>query len=146
MDYKESAAGRLDVLEENLLAALSNPGRPKKEDSEVTDPKSTGRKRAAVEFPIDPNAFCEWRGLANCGGGRNPIIGCISGKQRHRHHGPDKNTLRNETGNVHRICHYCHNRWHAANDNDYDPTINHEPRPATAAEYAIRLAEEESIK
>jgi len=39
--------------------------------------------------------------------------------QEARHHGPDKNTLNNEKGNVHRICHSCHNRWHTLNDEDY---------------------------
>lgn len=87
-----------------------------KEDSAVTDPESTGRKRAAVLYPITPGMACEWRGLKNACGGKVPIIGCIEGTATHRHHGPDKNTLNNEPGNVHRICHTCHNRWHALND------------------------------
>jgi hypothetical protein len=36
--------------------------------------------------------------------------------QQARHHGPDYNTLNNDPTNVSRICHVCHNRWHAAND------------------------------
>lgn len=55
------------------------------------------------------------------GGGEFPIQGCSDGVQLNRHHGPDKNTLNNEPGNVHRICAHCHNRWHAKNDPDYDP-------------------------
>lgn len=45
---------------------------------------------------------------------------CDDNRQKARHHGPDKNTLNNEQGNVHRICHFCHNTWHAVNDEDYD--------------------------
>jgi hypothetical protein len=29
--------------------------------------------------------------------------------------------MNNDEGNVHRICSHCHNKWHAANDDDYDP-------------------------
>lgn len=108
-----------------------------KPDAALRDQQSTGRKRAAREYPLLDNngrplkssrtasteerADCEWRFKLNCGGGDNPIQGCIEGKQYARHHGPDKNTLNNDEGNVHRICHHCHNRWHAANDPDYDP-------------------------
>lgn len=97
-------------------------GGPRKEDDEVTDPKSTGRKRAAVAYPLEDeegNAIeCEWSGLRFAGGGISPIIGCVPGvnKATNRHHGPDKNTLNNSSGNVHRICSWCHNRWHTKND------------------------------
>lgn len=64
-------------------------------------------------------APCEWSMKKNCGGGEFPIVGCHDGKQQARHHGPDKNTLNNERGNVHRICHSCHNRWHTLNDPNY---------------------------
>src|ERR1043166_6676629 len=74
-----------------------------KQDDDVRDPKSTGRKRAAQLYPINNADPCEWRGKRNCGGGTNPIIGCLQGFQIHRHHGPDKNTLNNSEGNVHRI-------------------------------------------
>lgn len=70
-------------------------------------------------YPFIEGGDCEWQGMKNCGGGKRPIVGCIDGKQEARHHGPDKNTLNNETGNVHRICHTCHNRWHARNDEGY---------------------------
>lgn len=92
-----------------------------KPDAAVTDQQSTGRKRAAKLYPLDEKKACEWRDKPTAGGGANPIVPCTSGTQQARHHGPDKNTLNNEPGNVHRICHTCHVRWHAANDNDYDP-------------------------
>jgi len=104
-----------------------------KEDSAVTDPESTGRKRAAVLYPIAANMPCDWRGLKAACGGRVPIIGCIEGIAVHRHHGPDKSTLNNDAGNVHRICHTCHNRWHALNDPLYgvvktlENAIPHDP-------------------
>ena len=130
---------------------------------EYKDVHSTGRKRAAMLYPIychncnqpttridkasgqcscsesdkttDP---CEWRGLKNCGGGTRPIVGCIQGSQRDRHHGPLKNTLRNEIGNVHRICAECHQRWHMLNDPDYIEERasfqTHSPEPATIEE------------
>lgn len=113
-----------------------------KRDDALKDQQSTGRKRAAQLYPFltldgriikrgdgtpdSDRRDCEWAGKDRCGGGTNPIKGCgqgglPTGKQHARHHGPDKNTLNNEEGNVHRICHSCHNRWHAANDPDYDP-------------------------
>ncbi len=112
-----------------------------KSDDDVRDPKSTGRKRAAVLFPLVPESDCEWKGLANCGGGKYPIVGCLEGKQEHRHHGPDKNTLNNSAGNVHRICDNCHNIWHSQNDPDYDPENpgKHEPRPADHLEIIKRF-------
>lgn len=104
--------------------------------SDFKDPKSTGRKRAAHLYPLDPTAPCEWQLKKNCGGGKNPIIGCLNGLQKHRHHGPNKDTLHNEMGNVHRICNDCHNRWHYFNDasDEYDPTIAHSPVAADVQE------------
>jgi hypothetical protein len=93
---------------------------PYKEDEEVTDPHSTGRKRAAVAYPISKDMVCEWAGLKFAGGGLNPIVGCGGNKATNRHHGPDKDTLNNSEGNVHRICPKCHNRWHAQNDAAYE--------------------------
>jgi len=95
-----------------------------KPDAALTDQQSTGRKRAAKKYPLDRNAPCEWLGKKSMGGGTRPIDGCPVADnctQQARHHGPDKNTLNNEEGNVHRIGHICHNRWHAANDPDYVP-------------------------
>jgi hypothetical protein len=108
----------------------SEPGtgkrkRRNKRDAALRDQQSTGRKRAARLYPLDRDAECEWAGSTSAGGGTNPIPGCgkrrntVKGKQQARHHGPDKNTLNNEPGNVHRICHSCHNAWHAVNDPDY---------------------------
>lgn len=113
-------------------------GAPWKPDSEVKDPRSTMRKRAQkilkMERGIEIGSPCEWRGLADCGGGRHPIVGCIDGVVKHIHHGPDKDWYHNTPDNLHGICHTCHNRWHARNDECYDPTIPHLPRSATRDE------------
>lgn len=112
-------------------------GGPAKQDEEVTDPKSTGRKRAAVLYPIEEGMVCEWAGLKFAGGGEHPIIGCNGNLVASRHHGPNKDTLRNEPGNVHRICHHCHNRWHAANDPAYNwdgPFKPHDPETRATIE------------
>lgn len=90
-----------------------------KDDSALRDQQSTGRKRAANWFPLDDSKLCEWSMKTNCGGGQFPITGCAANLQQARHHGPDKNTLNNDKGNVHRICHSCHNRWHTLNDPNY---------------------------
>lgn len=101
---------------------------------------SAGRKEAAKLYPIDREAPCEWSGLANAGGGLFPIVGCIAGKQVHRHHGPDKTTTNNDPSNIHRICKSCHERWHAKNNGPYetDPSayrrLPHKPRAATIQE------------
>lgn len=104
----------------------------------LKDAASTGRKRAAELYPLDKSAPCEWRGKRNCGGGRNPIIGCVDGTQKHRHHGPVKDTTRNTSGNVHRICTNCHTRWHERNDLEYDQReyglLPHDPEEATPEE------------
>lgn len=98
--------------------------RRNKPDAALKDQQSTGRKRAANLYPLDREAPCEWLGKSGMGGGTKPINGCPLADnctQQARHHGPDKNTLNNEEGNVHRIGHLCHNRWHAMNDPDYQP-------------------------
>lgn len=111
-----------------------------KDDGNIVDAKSTGRKRAAKLYPIEPEKECEWQGLRFAGGGLFPIIGCKEGKQKHRHHGPDLSTLNNAEGNVHRICNICHNRWHADNDAfilEFDGTIvwsPHDPVSMASAE------------
>jgi len=95
-------------------------GRPQKDASEMADARSSGRKRAAEIAVINPGDICEWALLKEAGGGIAPIMGCAGYPAQHRHHGPDKNTLNNELAiNLHRICTYCHNRWHAANDPYY---------------------------
>lgn len=103
-------------------------------DNNLKDQQSTGRKRAAKMYPLDRSANCEWYRQKNCGGGHKPIVGCVNGKQQARHHGPDKNTLNNDYGNVHRICHTCHNRWHTENDEDYVWASNQPPHEPCACE------------
>lgn len=111
-----------------------------KDDSVLVDQQSTGRKRAAAAYPLDKDALCEWHMKKNCGGGKFPIVGCLANSQQARHHGPNKNTLANEPGNVHRICHQCHNRWHTLNDPDYVwGAIHdlHDPRPANGIDIGM---------
>lgn len=112
-------------------------GRSKRQ-AVLSDQQSSGRKMAHKLFPLDKSAPCEWQGKANCGGGSRPILGCAKGTQQAAHHGPDKNVANNEEGNVHRICHACHVRWHKVNDPDYDwnATVypQHNPRPMTEEE------------
>lgn len=139
-------SGNPKSLRRKRYSGQSDPSRGDlgyKSDDEIRDPKSTGRKRAALLFPLDPESNCEWMGLTNCGGGEFPIIGCVDGKQEHRHHGPDKDTLNNATGNVHRICDNCHNIWHSQNDPTYDSKVHgkklHAPRIATNKELIARL-------
>jgi hypothetical protein len=94
-----------------------------KDADAVTDRESTGRKRAAKMFPIVQGMPCEWAGLKLAGGGVIPIMGCIREAKsvaKDIHHGPNKSTLANFVGNVHRICPTCHNRWHSLNDKYYD--------------------------
>lgn len=123
------------ILAEPRNGGGSGKGRPVLAPDEVTDPTSTGRKRAVMLAPILEGMRCEWAGLKHAGGGVVPIVGCdghqlIDRKggdvdrdlyQGDLHHGPDKNTLNNAVGtNLHRICANCHHRWHAANDAFYD--------------------------
>lgn len=111
-------------------------GRPQKPDDQVEDPRSTFRKRAQKVLKqirgVQIGDPCEWKGLTNCGGGRNPIEGCEDGIVKHVHHGPDKDWTKNVPTNLHGVCHSCHNRWHSANDTDYDPRIPHNPRKKKA--------------
>lgn len=112
-------------------------GRPLLEPHEITDVTSTGRKRAAMLYPILEGMVCEWAGLRYAGGGVKPIIGCGGNvltadkgpSKGDRHHGPDKNVINNAPDNVHRICSKCHNRWHALNNEFYGP------RPAADQPY-----------
>lgn len=107
-----------------------------KQNDSIRDQTSTGRKRAAALYPITDGMACEWAGLKYAGGGAKPIVGCngtviYAAKGRGAiHHGPDKSTLNNEPGNVHRICTTCHNRWHTLNNPLYP-----EVRPAAGAPF-----------
>ena len=129
--------GRADEERSDIFEGDRGPVREVntyKQDSSIRDQQSTGRKRAAVMYPLMEGAECEWTRQKNCGGGSKPIVGCVDGKQEARHHGPDKNTLNNDGGNVHRICHKCHNRWHTKNDENYvwgSLYPPHSPMPAT---------------
>ena len=89
-----------------------------KQDVDIKDGSSTGRKRAAKLYPLEPNRPCEWRNLKYAGGGLYPIYGCEEGLQQHRHH-HDKDTLNNVPENVSRICTACHNTTHNNNDAFY---------------------------
>lgn len=136
--------GEQDRKVKSLAGVSYGRGAPTKNPEDVTDRHSTGRKRAAQLYPIFKDQPCEWQRKKNCGGG-HPIIGCINGLQIDRHHGPVKDTLRNEPGNVHRICKSCHNRWHAVNDplydeKEYDDTI-HEPELADEIELLANEAQ-----
>jgi hypothetical protein len=93
--------------------------------ADYKDPISTGRKRAAEMYPIHAGMVCEWAGLRLAGGGVSPIVGCVGRPASDRHHGPDKNTMNNAPSNMHRICDYCHNTWHAVNDPHYGERPEH---------------------
>lgn len=118
VDYLDSPEVGTGLSKGHVGPRVLNP-------SEITDPTSTGRKRAAQLYPIFKDMLCEWSGLKYAGGGVVPIIGCggnliqpnsKAGDGGDVHHGPDKNTVNNAPGNVHRICKSCHHAWHAAND------------------------------
>ncbi len=116
IDGREIDSGYLD----------SNSYSGTKSLSDISDPLSTGRKRASQVAPIEPGYSCEWAGLKRAGGGLVPIVGCIGRPASDRHHGPDKNTMNNALGtNLHRICDHCHNTWHALNDPGYGPRPPH---------------------
>lgn len=89
------------------------------EEKVMKDPVSTGRKRAAVLYPIAGGQVCDWAYRKNAGGGIDPIIGCGGRPASHIHHGPDKSTLNNDASNISLVCEFCHNRWHVANDKYY---------------------------
>jgi len=110
----------------------------------LKDPHSTGRKRAKELYPLDYDAPCEWRYLKFAGGGESPIVGCTSGKQQSRHHGPNKSTVCNEEGNVHRICHDCHNVYHGINDPGYiwGDHIRRNPHDSESLASDVELAQE----
>jgi hypothetical protein len=96
-----------------------------KDLADYKDPISTGRKRAKEMYPITAGMTCEWAGLKFAGGGSMPIVGCIGRPASDRHHGPDKNTMNNAPTNLHRICDFCHNTWHALNDPYYGERPDH---------------------
>lgn len=125
----------------------------------VENAQSTGYKRATKMYKSLYGKRCEWAGLLLAGGGVQPIPGCMGNEATDLHHGPDKNTFNNakmsvgigDTENVHLICSWCHNGWHAANDQfygEYDrstdmvrphtPTVEYAQHdPETKADLAI---------
>lgn len=133
-------------------------GRPVSAPEDITDVLSAGRKRAAMLYPIFDGMTCEWAGLKAAGGGVEPIIGCDNNKlsskkggegdlvQGDVHHGPDKNTLENSPGNAHRICAYCHHRWHAANDKYYGKRPTREDGKVDGTKPFLPLDEYEWVK
>lgn len=133
-------------------------GRPVANPEDITDVLSAGRKRAAMLYPIYDGMTCEWAGLKFAGGGVEPIIGCDNNKlsskkggegelvQGDVHHGPDKNTLENGAGNAHRICAYCHHRWHAANDKYYGKRPTKEDGKIDGTKPFLPLPEYEWVK
>lgn len=110
------AAATPDGITDGSRVEKRERGGQIKEADSVTDLESTGRKRAKLLFPIMEDMPCEWQGLKLAGGGVVPITGCLKGAAADIHHGPNKSTLGNYVGNVHRICKSCHNRWHSIND------------------------------
>lgn len=120
--------GKSGYIPADAWAAPQNIG-------ELSDPRSTGRKRAARMFPITPGMVCEWANLKNVGFSPRNIVGCMGNPASDIHHGPDKNTLNNSKTsrgigigeNVHLICSWCHNAIHAANNKlypDYDRVLD----------------------
>lgn len=101
------------------FGGLKERGGQIKSAEDITDVQSTGRKRCALMYPFEEGMICEWSNLRLAGGGVLPIVGCLDNKATNRHHGPDKNTLNNNSDNVHRICAFCHNYWHGQNDPYY---------------------------
>lgn len=93
-------------------------GRPMKTEG-FTDLLSTGRKRAAKLYAIQPGQICDWAWKKNCGGGVEPIVGCSGRLARDIHHGPDKSVLNNSPDNISVICSFCHNLYHWRNDQYY---------------------------
>ena len=108
-----------EASETMIITGDTKRSGPYKMDQDVTDPGSTGRKRAVQIKPITEGMICEWSWLSRAGGGIHPIIGCDNNKAETVHHGPDKNTLNNNIANLHAICWTCHNRWHGLNDSEY---------------------------
>lgn len=127
------------------VAERRGVGRPMKDPNDITDILSTGRKRAQMLYPIIDGSECDWAWLKFAGGGVEPVIGCSGnlifserGKGG-RHHGPNKNVIANEPGNVHRLCMSCHARWHALNNQYYGS------RPPVGENY-LPLPEHESLR
>lgn len=141
----------LDAAVEKILAEggeLTAGGSKVKDPDEIKDWESTGRKRAKEIAVVFEGDVCAWAFLKFAGGGVTPIVGCNGNRiyanpedkslRGDRHHGPDKNVLNNSLGvNLHLICTFCHNRWHALNDPFYalDPITKKAVRPRPGLHY-----------
>lgn len=77
----------------NAEARAKSRVRSQKPNEHVEDPESTGRKRDARLFPLNPDKPCEW---------------CKSNSQQKHLHFPDTDPLNNEPQNVHRVCTTCY--------------------------------------
>lgn len=101
--------------------------RRQKNDMAVTDPQSTGRKRAAKLYPlIDPNGNklpCDFQNRKSCLpsymevqiDGCGVRTGTMPNFAQSRHH-HDYNVMNNERENIGLLCLSCHNLLHAKND------------------------------
>jgi len=104
-------------IQESTTKLKGKVGRPEKDIGEFDDQLSSGRKRAARKFTIEPGTVCEWAWKKFNGGGIEPVFGCSGRTARHIHHGPDKSTLNNDRAtNISIVCTFCHQLWHARND------------------------------
>ena len=65
MEVLSRQQGATESIEPDTEAKI--PGGQVKEDEELTDVLSTGRKRAAQLFPLEEGMICEWAGLLNAG-------------------------------------------------------------------------------
>lgn len=157
-EIKQRSADSVQDLGDTDTGYIADGYEAQKDISEYKDPVSTGRKRAAQMYPITPGMTCEWQGLKYAGGGVIPIIGCIGRPASDRHHGPDKNTMNNAPGNLHRICDFCHNTWHALNDPHYGerpehtkpfvPTeyVQHDPKTLASMDELLQAEKERMLK
>lgn len=166
-DPEGCCCGGRDYLDAPEIATLptprggGGPGPRVLDPSEIKDATSTGRKRAAQLYPVFKDMVCEWAFLKYAGGGVVPIVGCQgnllqpntkAGDGADLHHGPDKNTVNNSPGNVHRICKSCHHAWHGVNDVHYGkkrPPADEQWLPAVAwvpHDPNTRATEEELIE
>lgn len=136
-----------DDLNAAVAKGMAKRGRPPKDDTELEDKVSAGRKRAAAKLKLEtlPKGYvCEWALLRFAGGGVNPIKGCPGYPPSDLHHGPDKSTLNNsrpydgDDYNLHYICDHCHNRWHAANDEFYGE-LGGDDRPEDNSEWVPKV-------
>jgi hypothetical protein len=125
-----SAGGQLELEERRGDSGYIHPDAwpSSKNIGELADPLSTGRKRQAEMYPIQKGQACEWAGKLVVLQGMPSVVGCIHSPATDLHHGPDKNTLNNESAsrgvgvldNTWAICSECHNSVHAKHNGRYE--------------------------